>query len=271
MSNNLGLIAGNGFLPHLIAREAERYGRRVVVCAVQGETDPSITTSAENTTWIRLGELGRLLKFFKQEGVREAIMAGKITKTNLFRGDLRPDLEMIKVLARTRNHSDDALLGRIADYLDREGIKLLDTTTYLSEDALPTEGVLTKGRPSKKDMPDIEYGWNLAKEIGRLDIGQTVVVKNQAVLAVEAIEGTDAAILRGGALGLGDVTVVKVAKPNQDMRFDVPAIGLKTLEAMVKARVRVLAFEARKTILLDRKEFIERANRHRMIVFAKGR
>ena len=269
MNQTLGLITGNGLLPTVVLKEAKRAGYRVAVCAIQGETDPSIASLADAINWIRLGQLGSILKFFKAQGVHKAIMAGKITKTSLFRGDVKPDLEMIKVLAKTRNHSDDSLLGGIADHLDREGIKLLDTTTYLSEDSLPKEGVLTKRHPSKKELVDIEYGWDLAKEMGRLDIGQTVVVKNQAVLAVEAIEGTDAAILRGGALGSGDVTVVKVAKPNQDMRFDVPTIGLTTLEAMIKAGASVLAFEARKTILLNRKELIEKANERRIVVVAK--
>lgn len=269
MAKTLGLISGSGLLPEIVLKEAKRAGYRTVVCAVQGETDPSISSYVDASLWIRLGQLGQLLKFFKRERVEEAIMAGKITKTNLFRGDVRPDLEMIKVLAKMRNHADDSLLGGIANYLNANGISLLDSTTFLSEEVLPKEGVLTRRKPSKKDWIDIEFGWRLAKEIGRLDIGQTVVIKNQAVLAVEAIEGTDEAILRGGALGTGDVTVVKVAKPNQDMRFDVPAVGLTTLEAMIKARAKVLAFEARKTIVLERSRFIEKADDHKMVIVAK--
>ena len=269
MNESLGLITGNGFLPELILRQAKRLGRRTVVCAIQGETDPSIDSFADAFEWIRLGQLGRILKFFKHEGVREAIMAGKITKTNVFRGDVRPDLEMIKVLAKTKNHSDDSLLGGIADHLNAKGIKLLDSTAFLTEEALPKKGILTTRKPSKKDWADIEFGWKIAKEIGRLDIGQTVVVKNQAILAVEAIEGTDEAILRGGALGNNSVTVVKVAKPNQDMRFDVPTVGLETLKAMAKAGVNVLAFEAGKTIVLERRRFIEQANKNKMVIVAK--
>lgn len=270
MDKTLGLITGSGILPALVLNEAKRAGYRVAVCAIQGETDPRVCSSADAVTWIRLGQLGRLAEFFKRERVEEVIMAGKILKTNLFRGDIRPDLEMIKVLAKTRNHSDDSLLGAIANYLNAKGIRLLDSTTFLSEEALPQKGVLTKRKPSGKELADIEFGWRLAKEIGRLDIGQTVVVKNQAVLAVEAIEGTDEAILRGGKLGSGSVTVVKVAKPNQDMRFDVPAIGLTTIEVMIKAGARALAFEAGKTILLDRERLVEKANEHKIAIIAKG-
>ena len=258
-------------LPELLAKEARRVGRRIAICAIEGETNPSISTLADATEWIRLGQLGRIIKFFNGEGVREAIMAGKITKTNLFKGDVRPDLEMIKAMASAKNHSDDSLLGGIADHLERKGIKLLNSTAFLSEEALPQKGILTARKPSKKEMMDIDFGWNLAKAMGRLDVGQTVVIKNQAVLAVEAIEGTDEAILRGGTLGSGQVVVVKVAKPNQDMRFDVPTVGLGTLEAMIQAKASVLAFEAGKTIILERKRFIEKANAHKIIVVAKER
>lgn len=256
-------------MPELVLQEAKRRGRRIAVCAIQGETDFSLNSSVDASVWIHLGQLGRLLKFFKLQRVQEAIMAGKITKTNLFRGDVRPDLEMIKALTKAKNHSDDSLLGGIADYLDSKGIKLLDSTVFLSEDVLPRKGILTNRKPSKKELADIEFGWRLAKEMGRLDVGQTVVIKDQAILAVEAIEGTDEAILRGGALGAGGVTIVKVAKPNQDMRFDVPTIGLTTLESMIKAQANTLAFEAGKTIILERERFIEKANAHRIAVVAK--
>ena len=269
MEKALGLITGNGRLPEFVAEEAKRAGYRLAVCAIQGETNTKISSIADRLEWIRLGQLGRAIKFFKSERISEAVLAGKITKVNLFRGDIKPDLEMVKALAKVRNHSDDSLLGRIADHLNRRGIRILETTSFLSEDALPRHGVLTARRPSKKELEDIAFGWHLAKEMGRLDVGQTVVVKNKAVLAVEAIEGTDEAILRGGTLGNSDVTIVKVAKPNQDMRFDIPTIGLGTLEAMINARARVLAFEGRKTIVLDRKRLIEKANDYKITILAK--
>lgn len=268
MAMKLGVISGNGRLPLIVAQEAKKRGMEVVLCAIQGETDDSIVKEVGTVEWVKLGQLGKMVKFFKSNHVSEAVMVGKITKTNLFKGDIQPDLEMIKVVATTKNHSDDSLLGAIADYLDKQGIHILDSTTYLSEDCLPEEGVLTKQKPNKEQMLDIEYGWNLAKEMGRLDVGQTVVVKNQAVLAVEAIEGTDEAIRRGGKLGRGEVTVVKVAKPNQDMRFDVPAIGINTVLAMVESGAKVLAFEAGKTIVIDRDEFLKTANEHKLIVTA---
>ncbi|MBI4395037.1 MAG: UDP-2,3-diacylglucosamine diphosphatase LpxI [Candidatus Omnitrophica bacterium] len=269
MNQTLGLITGNGFLPTLVLKEAKQAGYRVALCAIEGETDPLAARQTDRVCWIRLGQLGKIIKFFKAEGARQAIMAGKITKTNLFRGDVRPDLEMIKVLAKAKNHSDDSLLGGIADHLKSQGIEILNSTAFLSEEALPKKGILTARKPTKAELDDIEFGWKLAKEMGKLDIGQTVVVKNKAVLAIEAIEGTDEAIRRGGALGSGDVVVVKVAKPNQDMRFDVPTIGLATLEAMIQARARVLAFEAGKTIVLERKRLVEKANEHKIAIVAK--
>ncbi|MBI4373219.1 MAG: LpxI family protein [Candidatus Omnitrophica bacterium] len=269
MNQTFGLITGNGLLPELTLREAKRAGHRVAVCAIQGETDPSIVRPADAIHWIRLGQLGKIIHFFKAEGVRQAVMVGKITKTNLFRGEVRPDLEMIKVLAKAKNHSDDSLLGGIANHLKSKGIEILDSTSFLTEDSLPKKGVLTDRKPSKTELADIEFGWRIAKEMGKLDIGQTVVVKNKAVLAVEAIEGTDEAIRRGGVLGSGDVVIVKVAKPNQDMRFDVPTVGLMTLDAMIRAKARVLVFEAGKTIVLDRTRLIEKANEHKMTMIAK--
>lgn len=269
MDKVLGLIAGSGKMPGIVLEGAKKVGYRVALCAVEGEADTELGRLAHAVEWVRVGELGRLARFFKREGVQKTIMAGKIRKANLFRGQVRPDLEMIKVLAKTHNHSDDSLLGGMADYLYEKGMPLVDSTTFLSGEILPPEGVLTRRKPSREEKQDIEFGWRLAKEMGRLDVGQTVVVKDQAVLAVEAIEGTDEAILRGGQLGHGGVTVVKVAKPNQDFRFDVPAVGVGTLEAMIRANARVLAIEARKTILLDREEFLSQADRHRISIVAR--
>ncbi len=269
MTQSLGLITGNGSFPELVLREAKGQGLRIALCAVREEADPRLESLADTTQWIKLGQLGAIIDFFKREQIEQAIMAGKITKTNLLKGDIQPDFEMIKALAKVKNHSDDSLLGAIADHLSLKGIQLLSSVSFLTDESLPHKGILTKRKPSKSETADIEFGWKLAKEMGRLDIGQTVVVKNEAVLAVEAIEGTDETILRGGWLGSGDVTVVKVAKPNQDMRFDVPTIGLKTLEALIQVKARILAFEAGKTILLDRKRFIEKADEHKIAIVSK--
>ena len=269
MTNLLGIIAGNGQLPFRLAEEARKQGKKIMVCALEGETDRGIGGCADEIQWVRVGELGKLTQFFQRFQVTEAVMGGKITKTNLFKGEVRPDFEMIKVVAGLRNHADDALLGGIARYLEEKGIRILDSTTYLTDESLPQEGVLSKRRPSREELEDIDFGWMLAKEIGARDIGQTVVVKKKAVLAVEAIEGTDEAIRRGGVLGHGGVTVVKVAKPGQDMRFDVPTIGLGTLQAMIQAQAKALAFEAGKTILLDRHLFLDTANLNGIAVVAK--
>ncbi|MBI2167138.1 MAG: UDP-2,3-diacylglucosamine diphosphatase LpxI [Candidatus Omnitrophica bacterium] len=255
----LGLIAGKGRFPFLVAEEARQGGYRVVCCGIAGESDPGLTQVTDAYREIKLGQLGRLRDFFKAEGVREALMAGKIEKVQIFQGNVQPDLEMAKVLLKTRDFRDDALLGGIADYLASEGIELQDSTRFLKE-AMPGPGVLGKKTPSKEAEEDMEFGWKIAKALGSLDIGQTVVVKNKAVLALEAIEGTDETIKRGGLLGRGGVTVVKTAKPRQDMRFDVPAVGLGTLGCLIEARAKALAFEAGKTIFIDLREFVKRAD-----------
>lgn len=266
--SSLGLITGNGSFPLLVCEKAKQAGFRVFVCAIIDETNPDIEKKADDVEWVRVGQLGRMISFFKKNNVTQAIMAGKVTKTNLFKGEVRPDLEMFKALAKIRNHSDDSLLGGIADYLTHSGILILDSTQFLGEEHLPQKGVLTKRKPTKQESKDIEYGWHLAKEMGHLDVGQTVVVKNEAVLAVEAIEGTDEAIRRGGLLGNGKVVVVKVAKPKQDLRFDVPAFGLNTLKIMIHSGVSVFVFEAGKTIMLDRDQVIEQANDHQISIVA---
>ena len=240
-------------------KEARNEGYRVVLCALENEADPSLLPMADSAKWIKIGELDRLVKFFRSEGVHEAVMAGKVEKVRLFQDKLWPDFEMIKVLMKMRDFKDDSLLGGIARYLHDNGIDLLDST-LLMKNALPGAGILGKKKPSKEVLGDIEFGFRLAKSIAGLDVGQTVVIKKKAVLAVEAIEGTDRTIRRGGDLGNGKVTVVKVAKPNQDMRFDVPAVGLRTLEALIDARAEAFAFEAKKTIFIDQDEFIRSAD-----------
>ncbi|MBI4387708.1 MAG: UDP-2,3-diacylglucosamine diphosphatase LpxI [Candidatus Omnitrophica bacterium] len=269
MGRKIGIIAGNGKLPILMTGEARRKDYDVYICGVQGEADETLASLAQKMKWVKLGQLKKLTTFFLENEVHEVVMAGKITKTNLFKGEVQPDLEMIKLIARTRDRKDDTLLGAIADSLESKGIKLLSSVTLLGH-LLPHEGVLSKKKPGAKDFEEIEFGWKIAKEMARLDIGQTVITKDKAVMAIEAIEGTDEAILRGGALGSGEVNVIKVAKPNQDMRFDVPTIGLQTIDAMIRARARLLVFEARKTILLDQNELLAKANQHKIIMVAKS-
>jgi len=259
-TKTIGLIAGRGIFPFLVAREAREDGYRVVCCGIEKEADPGLKEVADVYQEIKLGQLKRLRDFFKKEGVSEAVMAGKIEKVRIFQENVRPDLEMAKVLLKVRDFGDDSLLGGIANYLSSHRIELQDSTRFLKE-ALPGKGVLGKRKPSSKVEADIDFGLKIAKALAGLDIGQTVVVKDRAVLAVEAIEGTDETIRRGGLLGKGGVTVVKVAKPNQDMRFDVPAVGLETLNRLIEVEAGALAFEAGKTVFLDRDEFVRKADR----------
>ena len=264
----IGLIVGNGNFPLLVAKQAQDEGFRVASCAIVGEADSSIEKISRRTIWVKLGELGKVIRFFKDEGVHEALMAGKVRKTSLFSGRIMPDFEMIKALAGIRDWKDDSLLRAIVNHLEKKGIQVVDSTTFLKPNLLKA-GVLTKRKPTEKEWSDVEFGWQIAKELGRLDIGQTVVVKEKAVLALEAIEGTDEAIRRGGLLGKEGAVVVKVAKPEQDMRFDVPAVGLSTLQAMKEAKASVLALEAEKTIILDKDQVIEFANQNKIAVVLK--
>lgn len=255
----LGIIAGNGRFPSLVAEEARKKGFALAICALEKEADPGLKRGAEFFTWVKLGELKKVAHFFKKAGTGEAVMAGKVQKVRLFQENVRPDFEMVKILMKTRDFKDDSLLSAIADYLEGQGIRVLDSTS-LVKDRMPGAGVLTKRKPSKEVWEDIRFGFDLAKAVAGLDLGQTVVVKKKAAIAVEAIEGTDEAIRRGGKLASGEVTVVKVAKPEQDMRFDVPAVGMNTLRELRDAKAAAFAFEAGRTIFLDQEEFIEEAD-----------
>lgn len=261
----IGIIAGNGRFPVLVAEEARRSGNRVVICAIEREADPILEKKADACLWVKIGQLKKLRDFFRKEGVCEAVMAGKVEKVRLFQDNVSPDFEMIKVLMKTRDFKDDSLLGGVASYLQGEGIQLMDSTAF-SKDSMPGAGVLGKHKPSRETLEDIAFGFRMAKAVAGLDIGQTVVVKKKAVLAVEAIEGTDQAIRRGAELGAGGIVVVKVAKPDQDMRFDVPAVGLRTLAELVSAKAEAFAFEAGKTLFLELKEFVEQADQHKIAV-----
>ncbi len=256
----LGIIAGNGKFPFLVAQEARLKGLRVVIAGLEKEAAPDLQPLADVFSWVKIGALSRLVKFFKSEDAREVVMAGKVEKVKLFQSHIRPDLEMVKVLLKTRDFKDDSLLGAIADYLEKQGVQILDSTSWVRE-AMPQAGVLGKIKPSKEIWEDIRFGYKMAKEIAGLDIGQTVIVKKKAVIAVEAIEGTDQAILRGGELARGNITVIKVAKPKQDLRFDVPTVGLQTLESLIRAKASALAFEAGRTIFLEQEEVIRAADR----------
>ncbi len=256
--SRIGLIAGNGRFPLYFAHAAKLGGNEVVAVAVREETSPELEKLVDKIHWFHVGELQGMIDMFLNHKVERIVMAGKITKTLMFES-IRPDARLMKVFEKTPVRNDDALLNALANEFISEGIHVCDSTTFLSS-LLPEKGILTRRQPSADELLDIKYGHEIAKQIAGLDIGQTVVVKNRAILAVEAIEGTDQAILRGGQLGNGDVTVVKVARPIQDMRFDIPTVGVDTIRNLITARARCLAFEEKKTLLLDREEVIEMAD-----------
>lgn len=254
----IGLIAGNGKFPLIFAEEAKRQGYAVVAVAHREETDAALENRVDEFQWIYVGQLGKIIRTFQKAGVTQAVMAGGIRKVRLL-GNFRPDLRGARFLARLKKRDDDALLRGIADELASDGIKIIDSTFCLAN-IIPQEGVLTRRQPSAAQWEDIALGVRLAKEIGRLGIGQTVVVKNQVVLAVEAVEGTDAAIERGGKLAKSGCVVVKVSKPRQDLRFDVPAVGVETINRLRQVDGAVLAIEAGKAILIEKEELLRAAD-----------
>jgi DUF1009 family protein len=250
----LGIIAGNRSLPLLVAEQARNSGvENLVVVAFEGETDPKIAELAHEIVWLRVGQLSKMISAFKHRGVTQCVMAGQIAPKNLF--DLRPDLRAMWMLFRLKEKNAHTIFGGIANELAREGITLIEATPWLKP-AMPGPD-FRLGRPlSKEQKADVEFGFSIAKEVSRLDIGQTVVVKDGVVLAVEGFEGTDRCLARGGELAgkSGGGVAVKVAKPNHDMRFDIPCIGVQTIQTCVGCGVAVLAFEADKTILLDQEK-----------------
>lgn len=267
--SRFGLIAGNGRFPFLVLEGARAEGVEMAVAAIKEETDPGIEQLAHKVEWISVGHLSKLIKFFKRESVTQVIMAGQVKHVQIFKLNALPDLRMARLLARLKRRNTDALIGAVADELDSEGIKLIDSTTFL-QPLLARGGTLTKRAPNKHELADIEYGLHIALELARLDLGQTIVVKNQAVVALEAMEGTDATIRRAAELVRGrPLTVVKVAKPNQDLRFDVPVIGLNTIETLRAANVSAMSLTADKTLIFDREETLAAADQHRIAIIAR--
>jgi hypothetical protein len=280
----LGLIAGNGRFPFLLLDAARAQGLAVTVAAIREETDPEMDRRAAADTgitvhWLSLGELTRLIETFHEEGVQKAVMAGQVKHKQIF-SSIRPDWRLAKLLLSLRTRSTDMLLGALAKVLGDEGIELISSTAFL-EPLLASEGVLTRRVPTEDELRNIEYGLNVAHAVAGYDIGQTVVVAAQACVAVEAMEGTDAAIARAGRL-MGSLegsastlrrhlTVVKVAKPNQDMRFDVPVIGMATVEAMIQSGASCLSVEAERTLLFDRECLLDRADQSGIAIVATPR
>lgn len=247
--NTLALIAGNGTYPFATIRGARAAGvSRIVAVAFENETDPELAKSVDEAAWLRVGQLGKMLSFLKNTGATHAIMAGQIAPKNLF--DLRPDVKALVLLATLRERNAESIFGAIGAEMAKAGVELLPATSFL-EDQLAPPGLIAGPRLSRREQMDVEFGGKIAKEVSRLDIGQTVVVKGGTVLAVEAFEGTNAAIERGGQLGRKEAVMVKVSKPRQDLRFDVPVIGPLTLDAAHAARLRVMGVEAGKTLILE--------------------
>lgn len=263
-SEKIGIIAGSGQFPLLFIKAAKEAGRIVAVVAHKGETLPEVAAAADIVCWVKLGQLGKIIRFFHDEGVGETVFLGAITKTQVFR-DVFPDLKGLTLWNKIDTRQDDAILRAVAGALEREDIKVLESTLYLRHLLFP-EGVLTKKKPSREQRLDIEFGWRNARAIGRLDIGQCVVVRNLSVLAVEAIEGTDATILRGGGLAKEKAVVVKVKKPSQDFRFDLPATGLKTVESLASVKGAVIAVEAGQSLLFDREAMVKAADKAGIVV-----
>jgi len=262
-----GLIAGNGRFPFLVLEAARSLGVDLVVVAIKEEAFPQIADLGCKTHWISLGQLGKLIKLLKQEGVEQALMAGQVQHKQIF-SSIVPDRRLLKLLMSLGARNTDSLIGGVADVLEQEGIRLIDSTAFLKP-LIPEPGVLTRRSPSRTEIKDIRYGRRIAREMARMDIGQSVVVRDQACVAVEAMEGTDATIRRAAGLaGNQPVTVIKVSKPRQDMRFDVPVVGVPTLRLMAEVRASALAIDARKTLLLDRTELIRVADRHGIAVVA---
>lgn len=273
----LGLIAGWGRYPIVIAEALRRQGFEVFCMGVLGHADPRLADICDHFRWFGMGRISSVIRTFQRHGITEATMAGKIHKRLMFQPWFLircvPDLRTMRAFAphfltRKRNCQDDSLMGTVVNLFASEGIRFAPPTDYVPE-LLVKKGRLSRRGPTSAQIDDIRFGWQLAKEMGRLDVGQSVAVKNRAVLAIEAIEGTDQCIGRAGDLcPAGEFTVVKVAKPRQDMRFDVPTVGLGTLESMLAAGARVLAIEADRTILIDREEFLDLANRNKLVIVA---
>ncbi len=260
-ADKYGLVAGNGHFPFLVLESARRQNIEVVVAAIKEETFKEIETCGYSVHWLGLGQLGKLISLFKKAGVRKAIMAGQVKHIQIFSRSL-PDLTMIRMLAGLKQKNTNTIIGGVARVLQENGITLVDSSVLLKPHMAP-EGNLTRRGLSARERADLDYGRPLAHKIALMDIGQTVVVRDKAIVAVEAMEGTDAAVRRAGELvHKKNLTVIKVSKPHQDMRFDIPVIGLRTIETMIEFGATALIMDAYRTLTLDREKFVELADRN---------
>jgi DUF1009 family protein len=265
---HIGLIAGDGRFPIIFADNVRRLGFTVSAIAHVGSTLPELESHVERIHWLKIGQFSKALAALKHDGVRQAVMLGGIKKTNVFTA-LRPDLRTLAIFSRLKHWKDDAILRAVANELEREGIEICESTFGL-EGILADQGYLTTKKPNKKEEADIQFGWETLETLGALDIGQCVIVKNQVIVAVEAVEGTDEAITRGGTLAGKGGVVVKRTKPHQDLRFDLPAIGPQTIQIMKAAQASVLAVEAGRTVILDREEVFSLANKAGISIIGKS-
>jgi DUF1009 family protein len=265
MSENIGLIAGKGQFPLLFAQAARSHGVEVIAAAHRGETDPALASLVQELHWVYVGQLGKIIRIFKKAGVQRAVMAGGISRGRLFK-EFRPDLRALSVVRRAGAGKDDRLLRAVAAELESEGITVVPSTLFL-DDLLAPAGQISRRAPSPEELQDIDLGLQVAREVGRLDIGQCVVVRRQVVVALEAIEGTDDTIRRGGSLAGPGTVVVKISKPHQDLRFDVPAVGPETIAAMKEVGAAVLAVESGKTLIFNRQEMLKAANQAKIAVW----
>ena len=258
MIENLGIIAGNGDYPLFVAKGARDSGvKKIVTAALIGETRKEIESFCDVVCWIEVGQLNKLIKFFRKNEISQVIMAGQVTPVRLF-GRLKLDLRMVKLLAKIKMRGAEPIFSTVAEELQKDGIELIDSSLYM-KDQLADPGLMTGGRLSSDHKRDIKFGMRIARSIADLDIGQTIVVKDRTVVAVEAIEGTDATIERSALLAGKDIIIIKVSKKKQDMRFDLPVVGMRTLEVMQGSHACVLTVEAGKTLILDKENFIQKA------------
>lgn len=263
----IGLISGSGKFPFLFAKAAKDKGFYVLSIAVRNNTNPGLRRFVDDIRWFKISEFRKILEFLNKEKITDVVMAGQIKPRTLFDKEIFHDEDLRKLIIDLEDRRTDSVFGAIAHKLIESGIKLLDSTIFL-EDYLPKKGILTPVEPTRGIWDEINFGFNIAKEIARLDIGQTVVVKDKAIVAVESMEGTDATIRRAGSIANRGCVVVKVSKPNQDMRFDIPVVGLKTIKNLLRIKAKCLAFEAGKTLLIDKERCIREARRYNLIIAA---
>ena len=263
----LGLIAGNGKFPFLLAREAKANGYRIIAASIKGDTSIFLKFFVDKISWFSAGELKNLFSYFQSQGVKEVIMAGQVNPSNLFDKNLEFDAEFKSLFQAMQDRKADTIFLSVANKLKSYGIELLDST-FLLKKYLAPRGTLTKRAPTLNELADIDFGKQIAKTMGSIDVGQTVVVKERTIVAIEAMEGTDKTILRGGRIAREGAVIVKMSKPNQDLRFDVPVIGPRTIVHMRRANAKCLAIETGKTLIIDRDKTIALANKSDICIVA---